>query len=124
MSGFLPGCNGTTQPVLIDLEPPPYQGLIQNCPFHLEKEPNEQGHISARLRSHKYPWTLMVWSDSVDIVFPATFFCMDEYTGDYYLYKSAVGDTLNIALYDTAQVSYYLTTQEQLLFVIEVHCDN
>lgn len=115
-------CSDNRERVLLDYEPSPYPNLIQCCPYHLDKEPAQNAYISARLDTHKTPWTLNVWSDQRQIVFPATWFCMDEYTGDYYLYKSAAGDTLRIALYDHLQVQHYLDTQEQIIFTIEIEC--
>lgn len=115
----------STQLVWLDFEPSPWgPDLIACCPLFPEKAPAFCAPICAVLDTTLQPWQLRVWSDSVtlfaedDITPP--YFCMDEYWGNFYAHFD--GDTLKIDLRNYEQVRHYLDTQEQIQFVVEIHC--
>lgn len=115
----------STMLVWLDYEPAPWgPETIECCPIFPDKCPAQAAPICAKLDTTLQPWQLRIWSDSVTLKngamgFPI-FFCMDEYWGSRYAYF--VGDTLKVDLRDYEQVRHYLDTQEQIQFVLEIHC--
>lgn len=115
-------CNGATNYVLVDFEPPPFANLVQTCPHHLEKEPMGDAYISVRLNRSCIPWVIDFWSNDTD--WASNFACMDEYTGFQQSFIFGKPDTLRLLLWDTLRAHEYLYTYEQMLVALEIKCGN
>jgi hypothetical protein len=118
-------CNSDLiMPVFLDYEPAPWgPEVIESCWLFPGKKPAQAAPICAVLDTTAQPWQLRIWSDSVTLYNDPgiePYFCLDEYTGHSYSYFS--GDTMKVDLRNYEQVRHYLDTQEQIQFVIEIHC--